>query len=380
MLFKKAEITSAYLKMGLMGFAGSGKTYTATLTAIGLIKLMRERGIAGADKPLFFLDTETGSDWVKPMIEAAGIELYTAKTRAFSDLVTASKEAERAASVLLVDSITHFWVELCETYRRKKGEGSNGKSANPNYRLQFQDWAYLKGQHGWAKFTDWYINSPLHVILCGRAGYEYNYFEDDDGKKQLEKTGIKMKAESEMGFEPSLLVLMERHMDMQTTTAFRVATVLKDRSTAIDGQEIRDPTFAAFLPHINNLNLGGKQLGVDTTRDSGHTIPADAPRDNNAVQRRIVLDEIQTLLVEYYPGQDAASKATKIKLLKTHFEGAVWTRIEETFNLFDLRAGYNSLHEALTGNPSQYLQPAKTIEEMNDEIPDGEPVNILAAG
>ena len=40
-LFRKAEVTSAYLKMGIMGFAGSGKTYTATQTAIRLVQHMR---------------------------------------------------------------------------------------------------------------------------------------------------------------------------------------------------------------------------------------------------------------------------------------------------------------------------------------------------
>jgi hypothetical protein len=33
-LFAPAEVRSACLKMGLMGFAGSGKTYTATATAM----------------------------------------------------------------------------------------------------------------------------------------------------------------------------------------------------------------------------------------------------------------------------------------------------------------------------------------------------------
>lgn len=353
MLFKKAEVTSAYLKMGMMGFAGSGKTFTATETAIGLIKLMRERGIEGADKPLFFLDTETGSDWVKPKVEAAGIELFTAKTRAFSDLITASKEAERNASVLLVDSITHFWTELCETYRRKKGE--DRKQAN--YRLQLQDWAYLKGQLGWAKFTDWFINSPIHVIICGRAGYEYDYFEDEDGKKQLEKTGIKMKAESEMGFEPSLLVLMERAMDMENKKAFRTATILKDRSTTIDGREIRNPSFKDFAPHVASLNLGGKQLGVDTTRDSAHEIPKDAPRDNRAMERGIVIDEINDLMMRHDAGGSSKEeKAKRSGLLKTHFGTVSKTAIEEKLSLFDLRAGYNSMHEALTGQPSHYLQ------------------------
>ena len=42
--FKKAEKTNAFLKMGMMGFQGSGKTYTGTQVAIGLVKLMRQSG------------------------------------------------------------------------------------------------------------------------------------------------------------------------------------------------------------------------------------------------------------------------------------------------------------------------------------------------
>jgi len=38
--------------------------------------------------------------------------------------------------------------------------------------------------------------------------------------------------------------------------------VLKDRSTLLDGKTFRNPTFETFLPHIQLLNLGGKQLGV----------------------------------------------------------------------------------------------------------------------
>ena len=91
--------------------------------------------------------------------------------------------------------------------------------AKKRTRLQFDDWGYLKGE--WRKFTDLFINSNLHIILCGRAGYEYDYFEDEAGKKQLEKTDIKMKAEGEMGYEPSLLVLMERHTDLETMKAYR---------------------------------------------------------------------------------------------------------------------------------------------------------------
>lgn len=344
-LFKPAEVTSAYLKMGLLGFQGSGKTKTGTRAAIGLIQHMQARGVAYANKPALFLDTETGSDWVIPDFKAAGISLQTAKTRAFSDLLAAVQEAEANGSVLLIDSITHFWKEITESYMRKKNRS----------RLQFEDWGYLKTE--WGKFTDRFVNSSAHVILCGRAGFEYDYSTDEEsGKKNLEKTGVKMKAEGEMGYEPSLLVLMERHQEMDGSKikrVYRTATVLKDRSTLLDGQEFEDPGFDVWLPHVELLNLGGKQLGVDTSRNSDHMIKADK-KDWQPVQRRIAVDEIQTLLVLHIPGQAAADKKRKVELVRKYFNNAAWTEIEEVMPLFDLRAGYDGLHQELEGKPSRY--------------------------
>jgi hypothetical protein len=342
MLFKPAAVTSAYLKMGLLGFAGSGKTVTGTLAAIGLIKHMREASLPHGERPLFFLDTETGSDWVKDKIEENDIDLHTAKTRAFTDLLVAVSEAEKGASVLIIDSITHFWKELCDAYMKAK----------KRTRLQFEDWAYLKTE--WSKFTDLYINSHVHIILAGRAGYEYDYFEDDEtGKKTLEKTGIKMKAESEMGYEPSLLILMERHMNVSEKKTWRTATVLKDRSMSIDGKEFINPTFKDFLPHIQHLNLGGTQLGVDVSRTSESAIPADE-RDNRRTQRKIVLDEVESLLVSHYPGQSAADKKAKADLLQTYWNTRSWTEMEQVMPLERLRSGYNGLHLELEGTPSRY--------------------------
>ena len=41
-LFQRATNTQAFLKAGIMGFAGDGKTYTASELAIGLVLLMRQ--------------------------------------------------------------------------------------------------------------------------------------------------------------------------------------------------------------------------------------------------------------------------------------------------------------------------------------------------
>lgn len=364
MLFKKAEMTSAYLKMGIMGFQGSGKTYTATQTAIGLVQMMRQRELQQGGKPAYFLDTETGVDWVTPQFVKASIELRTAKTRAFKDLRLAVEEAEHEGSVLIIDSISAFWAELTESYAKQK---------NRQRGLEFQDWAFLK--RTWRLFTDQFINSQLHIVLCGRAGYEYDYFENDSGKKELEKTGVKMKAEGEMGYEPSLLVYMERETDPDTLKVTRTATVLKDRSTILDGKKIINPTFASFAPHIQFLNLGGKQLGVDTARSSDEMIPKDAPRDKIGVRKEIVAEEIQALLVYHVPGQTMEDKKRKIALLEKHFKTTSWAKVEKDMSLERMREGYNSLHVELAGKPSHYEAQAAAVEQMRkdfeaDEIPE----------
>ena len=331
-LFQRATNTQAYLKAGIMGFAGDGKTYTATEIAIGLVELMRQRKLPEGDRPVMFLDTETGSDWVKPRFDAASIELFTAKTRAFVDLLTAITEAESAGSVLLIDSISHFWRNLTEEYATRK---------NRKRGLEFQDWAWLKAE--WGKFTDLFVNSKCHIIMCGRAGYEYDFFENESGKKELAKTGVKMKAETETGYEPSVLILMEKNQELIEgggTRVWRTATILKDRSTRIDGKTFDNPTFKDFLPHIEFLNLGGEHVGVDTSRTSEELFAEDGePRwQKEKRMKEIALDEIAEIIGKYHPGSSADAKKAKGDLLEAIFGSRSWERIKSfdwpTINMF----------------------------------------------
>jgi hypothetical protein len=341
-IFQPAEVTTAFLKMGIMGKQGSGKSYTAGKVAVGLIQHIKAKGIPYGSKPVAFFDTETGSDWLIPMFKEAGIPLVVAKKRTFADLLEAVKWAEQNASALIIDSITHPWRELLESFMRKKQRTF----------LQIDDWSYLKGDHGWAQFTDLYINSKLHIIMCGRAGDDTEQYTDENGKRQFEKVGVKMKTEGETGFEPSLLVLMEREYDSHLNKPTHRATVLKDRSAMLDAMQCENPDFKNFLPHIELLNLGGAHLGVDASGDSQHVLRTEK-RDWAPVQRKIVIDEIQTILTLKHPSTSGADKVSKLKLILQHFN-ATWTEIEETMPLIDLRAGYDSLHRELEGKPSKY--------------------------
>lgn len=368
-LFKPAENTMAYFKAGFMGDAGSGKTHTATLVMIGLIQHLRAKGIPGAEKPVFMLDTEQGSAWVKPMFDAAGITLHVAKTRAFKDLVPALKEAEAHSSGLFVDSITHFWEDLQSSYMARRNRT----------KLEFQDWAQLKSL--WRGFSDAFVNSQLHCILCGRLGFEYDQYQDEKGKRQIEKSGVKMRAEKELGYEPNMLVWMERDLALDTKIVSRTATVLKDRSQRLDGKQFANPTFATFLPHIDFLALGGTHEGHDAARNSEDAIPdEDGPSsDIKTIRRGIVLDEIEALLVEHYPSTTAADKKAKADLIKTHFKTTSWTEIAKLMPLTDLQSNYDSLHRALNnGAASRY--GVKDEQPVADEVPftDATPVTGTA--
>jgi len=338
-ILKKAENTMAYFKAGFLGFPGSGKTYTSTLLAIGI-------GNATGKRSVCFFDTETGSDFLLPKLKAEGMEVFQVKARSFTDLVTTIKECEKdGIGVLIIDSITHVWRDLCDSYDKK---------LNRKGRLQFQDWATIKKE--WKEYTDLFVNSRLHIIVCGRAGYEYDYDFNEDGTKDLIKTDIKMKVESEFGFEPSLVILMERtsenkesvkeHLgktDRKSKEAKQThkvnsgskwihrAYVLKDRTDTMNGQTFDYPTFENFKPHFIALNIGGSHLGVDTTRTSEDRFDSEGRPHWKAEQERktIALEEIQGSMLKLWPGQSVEDKKSKAELVDVAFGTRSWTAVEK---------------------------------------------------
>jgi hypothetical protein len=322
-LFMKADKGHSHLKAGIMGLAGSGKTYTASSIAIGLVGYMKERG-SPTKNQVAFIDTENGAAWVAPRFRNAGIELMVARTRALTDLRDAIKWATDNADFLIIDSITHFWTIFCDEYAVRK---------NRRRGLEFSDWNLVKRE--WREnFTDLYLNSPLHITMCGRQGYEYDMQVNDAGKKELVKVGVKMKAEGETGFEPSLLMQMEQEQTLKdgvVTGVERICYVLKDRSTLLDGKTIRDPTFADFLPHISQLDIGGIGVSVNTNRNNGALFNQDSNDTDwkhRETQREIALEEITAELDRMFPGQSAEVKAARGNYVEEIFGTRSKTAIE----------------------------------------------------
>lgn len=328
----KPATGGSYLKAGFLGFAGGGKTHTAFELAFGTRKLFGLRG------PIAMFDTESGSDYWRDRVKAeTGHELLVAKSRSLSDLMLTTREAADAgAAVFIVDSITHVWREVGNAYLAAKTENQRKKGWRVSEKLEFQDWGRIKNE--WAQWPDWFLNSPMHAIVCGRAGYEYDMAEGEDGRKsELIKSGVKMKVEGEFGFEPSLVVEMQREFltdkkgqVKDDRKVINRAIILKDRYGDIDGKTCEDPTFEFFRPHVQRLQAK-EHAPVDVTVktefqfDEGGRDRWEAERK----QREILREEIQGLMTSKWPGQSADEKRAKVDFLERHFKTRSWTAVEQ---------------------------------------------------
>ncbi|HEY6991145.1 MAG TPA: AAA family ATPase [Bryobacteraceae bacterium] len=350
-----------YLKAGFLGFSKSGKTYTATDLAIGTYKFFANCG------DIVFFDTEGGSEYVAARIkEQIGKLPLGLKSRSFADLMKVTKEL-KPNDVLLVDSVTHVWRELCDSHLMRVNEALARKNKPPRFKLEFQDWNPIKAT--WENWTTWYLNSPVHVIICGRAGWEYDMqtTEDVSGneRKELVKIGTKMKTESEFGFEPSLLVEMERlveHANGRRRVTKRQATVIGDRFGILDGKTFVNPKFKDFEPHLKRLKPGAlNPIDTATKSDTGVTEEGDIEWQRERKARTILSEEIQGLLVFHIPGQTAKDKQRKAALLHEAFGTRSWTAVEGLPSEVQ-RQGLSLLHERLDGAPRQ--QPGS--EEFAD--------------
>jgi hypothetical protein len=356
-LLKPLGQGQSYLKGGFLGFPKSGKTWTATYLATGLHKYLKNCG------EVVMFDTEGGSEYVAPIVrKELGRELLGVKARSFADLMAVTKEL-KPNDILIVDSITHPWRELCDAHLKGVNEQRARKKQPPRARLEFQDWGPIKNT--WAKWADWYLNSPVHVIICGRAGFEYEMQTNEEtDQKELVKTGTKMKTESEFGFEPSLLVEMERliERDGGRRVAKRQATVIGDRFGILDGKVFVNPKFRDFLPHVALLKPGThSEIDTEVKSDTGVDESGDAEWNRERKARTILSEEIQGLLVFHIPGQTAKDKQRKAALLHEAFGTRSWTAVEGLPSEVQ-RQGLALLHERLDGTPREAPAPEESAD------------------
>lgn len=255
--FTKAVSERKYMKLGLYGKTGSGKTLTALLVAEGLAK--RDGGRVA------FIDTEHGTAFYDKAIPERTVhpdafDFDRIVTRSIFEVLEAVEELDpKEHSVLVIDSITHLWDAARASY--------NGKMMS-NGGIPIQAWGAIKKPY--KRIMSLFLDGSFHAILCGREGVEME--DDADGNPVV--VGKKMRAEGETAFEPHMLVQMrpKREEDGQHTIA---AFFEKDRSGILTGKTILWPNYSTFEPVVNVLAGGVPSSKIGTPEEN-------AEKDANA--------------------------------------------------------------------------------------------------
>ncbi|MFH2029678.1 MAG: AAA family ATPase [Bacteroidota bacterium] len=307
-----------FIKVSLGGFAGSGKTRTASELIVGFYKK------TGLKKPLLIIDNEKGSRFLIPMFEKAGIETYVKETVSLPDVLEAFKMLETGEiGALFIDSLTKIWYNYVRNYKEK----------NKRAFMTLQDWGKILP--AWQEqFADVFVNVCGNIVFTGRGGYTYDMEENEETKKkEFVKSGVKMKMAGETPFEPDLNIWMEVCQDIVDgkVNVWREALIMKDRSGLIDGKTFKNPTFANFEPVIDYL-LNAPKGSVAKISDNSNITPSENyEAQNRKEQREIELEKLKNLFIKAGLGTSQSDKELKLFACeKSFFEPNIaWGEIEK---------------------------------------------------
>ncbi len=369
-LLQEAAIEQSAAKVGIFGLQGSGKSTLAALVAIGLSKTYH----GGA--PVAYHDTENGSDFLKPLFDMEGVKLLVRKSKCFADAAATLHEAKRReCCVFIEDSITGDWDELTESFKKKKNIS----------KIELYHWGMLKPQ--WNE--EWVVpmlNSPLHVITCGRAGDVWQDVDQEDGSTKSTKVGTKMRAEGQFGYEPSLLIEMLCNQNLggkrkkNAGRMIHTATVLKDRARFLNGKSFEWPDintykagdwkkfFDVFAPHFNFLNIGGKHVAVNQA-DSQQLFDGNGNSDFYARKQAaaIAIEEIEGTLLAIWPGQSSDEKEFKRMAIDVLFGTRSWTKVT-ALPQAELDAGLVRLHMIEQNTKRTPMTDKITVAQVLNEV------------
>lgn len=201
--FQPATRVASKARIALAGPSGSGKTYTALAFAHTL-----------GDR-VAVVDTERGSASKYAGLNGWQFDTVTPDSFSPDSLVQLLGEAA-AYDVVVVDSLSHYWMGvdgmLEQADRMKRGANS------------FSGWKEVRPAE--RRMIDALVSHPGHVIVTMRTKTEYVIEENDRGKKEPRKVG--MKPEQREGIEYEFDFVGELDFDNTLTVSkSRIHTLAK---------------------------------------------------------------------------------------------------------------------------------------------------------
>lgn len=267
-IIKKARRGAVYVKIGMMGISGSGKTLSALLMGYGLIRAAHpEMSESQVWEKILVIDTENSSASLY-----AGLQVGTTRVGEFLTIdieapFTVEKyiEAINAAEengveFLIIDSMSHAWQSEGGLLDKQNAVARrmNGQS--------YQAWREVTPLYN--QLIDKILQCHMHVVSTYRGKKEYALEEGTNGKKQVKAKGVG--AQFRDGADYEATVYFEIDQD-------HMAFASKDRTHLFDGQ------FIMISPET------GKQLyrwlsSADHTPPEVVKVTASAPQAPAPVQ------------------------------------------------------------------------------------------------
>ncbi len=250
--FRKAQPRQAALKIAVFGAPGSGKTFTALLIAEGLAKLTGKR--------VAFVDTEHGTDFYVQNIPDRSVhpdpfDIDCLYTRSLAEVYQAVRSlSPDEYCCVVIDSVTHLWEAAKGSFRGKLTSAGT---------IPMHGWAQIKRPY--KELENYLMNSPLHVLLLGRQGVDY---QEDEESGELKALGFKMKAEGETPYEPNLLIRMEATRAGKGRPSIITAVAEKDRTGILAGRVIEWPDFDSIAKPILGALSGDEQAHIDSADEA----------------------------------------------------------------------------------------------------------------
>jgi hypothetical protein len=305
-LFDSKIARPEFIRAGGFGTQGSGKSVSFAKFIIGAYKFF------GSTKPVLMLDTEAGSSWVAPLFEKYNVPLLRKQTRSYNTLVAVLAEFDKVSDFLFIDSITHFWKQFMEAY----------KKTNRSKTIRINDWGVMKPQWN-AEVVNSIKSARAHVFITGRESVVFADEEDDqdlkpDGTPRIKavKVGERMSAEGELGYDLDLLIQMTKvHSPVDGGSFEHRALVVKDKNVtnSLEGKEFIDPGFKEFMPFINFLDRKGDGTGhiIDFAEGEelhGSGVEEDKKKFFDRRDRDGAVEEFETIYKEVCKGPNQARK------------------------------------------------------------------------
>ncbi len=205
MSFKRASRKAAVLRAALCGTAGSGKTYSSLLLALG---------IAGQDGKIAVIDTERGSaSLYSDLCSFDTAELEPPYTpRRYIDLI---REAGKTYDVLIIDSLTHAWAGQGGVLDMHSDKTRVDRSVN-----SYTAWRDVTPEHN--LLVDTILGCPCHVIATMRSKTAYELQQNDRGKMVPVKIGLQPIQRDGLEYEFTLV--------WDVISNGNIATASKDRT------------------------------------------------------------------------------------------------------------------------------------------------------